>query len=390
MPITKIGRIGLYRMELFNRCKRLFKIIDEQAEDRDRSNAIEAVFIFNRDLLDRNFFYITGLYHGVFENCGIIIDRECNYRVLTTALEEEIVREKFDDKNLSIYKNEEERNRSIHESLKRYRRVGIAYKNITYSYYKWLKESFPDIQWIDVSIAFKKLRMIKSEFEIAEIQHACDIASRVADMIPSFLKKGMTELELAAEVEYHMKLIGAQGIAFNTISAFGENSSKPHYIGGDVKLEDQSVVLVDFGAQYHGYVSDITQTILVGQPPAELIEIYKVVSHAQHIAFDMMRPGVNVQNVETEVRKYIDSHKNFKGRFIHSLGHSIGRDVHDDGYPGEEWDRLLQAGMVITVEPGIYIPGKYGVRLEDDVLIEENGCKVLTSADKELIIHAIL
>ena len=376
-------------MEFFDRCKKLFNVINSVNGKSKKNKDVEAVFIFNKDLPDQNFFYITGFHHGVFENCGLVMDSECNYKILATTLEEEIIEDVFDTSKLYVYKTEDERNKSIKEALKRYKRIGVSYKNLTYSHYIWLKESFPDIQWIDISSDFKKIRMIKSRSEIAIIQRACDIASKVADMIPSFLKIGMTELELAAEVEYHMKLMGAQSIAFKTISAFGENSSKPHYIGGEVKLDRQNVVLVDFGAEYNGYVSDITQTVLIGHPPSELIEMYKVVYNAQRIAFDMMKAGVKVTKVEGEVRKYIDSHENFKGRFIHSLGHSIGREVHDDGYPGKEWDWELYPGMVLTVEPGVYLPGKYGVRLEDDILIEKNSCKVITSANKELTVHAI-
>jgi len=376
-------------MESFDRCKEIFRIIENFSELTKSVSNVDAIFIFNKDIVDKNFFYITGLYLGVFENCGIILNKDCNYKVLATALEEEIISQEFNKSNLCIYRTEQERNKLIEDSLKEYKRVGISYKNITHSQYRWLKDSFPDIEWVDVSYAFKKVRMIKSDIEIEKIRNACNIASRVADMIPSFLKKGVTELELAAEVEYHMELMGSQAAAFKTISAFGENSSKPHYMGGNIKLDKQNIVLVDFGAEYNGYVSDITQTILIGKPPEELLNMYRVVYNSQKIAFDIMKEGVNARHVEDEVRSYIDSHENYKGKFIHSLGHSIGREVHDDGYPGEEWNRLLHSGMVLTVEPGVYIPGKYGVRLEDDVLIEKNGCKVLTSANKELVIHAI-
>ena len=154
-------------------------------------------------------------------------------------------------------------------------------------------------------------------------------------------------------------------------------------------LANGDVVLVDFGAVWGGYASDITQTIVTGSPEAKLVDLYRTVHEGQRRAMGMIGEGVSVEEVDREVRGFFDSREEYRGRFIHGLGHSLGLEVHDDGYPSEEFGRRFAANMVLTVEPGLYLPGLYGVRLEDDVLVTENGCTVLTSADKDFRAYEI-
>ncbi len=365
---------------LEKKCKKIFNWSDKE---------VEAILLFNKDTIDKNFLYLTGFYYGVFENCGILIDRECKAKLLTTALEEEIVCEYFKGHDIYVYKNEKERIETIKRVLKGYKKVGIPFIGINHSAFLWFKDNFPDIIWIDISKAIRMARMIKFDDELNNIKRACKIVSELVDEIPELFQRDITELELAAEIEYRMKKKGAQGESFNTIVAFGKNSSKPHYTGGNVKLDNKKLVLIDFGAVYNGYVSDITRTFLINDVSRELIDMYNIVKRVQQMAIDMIKAGVNSKYVEDEIRKYIDGFENFKGRFIHSLGHSIGREVHDDGYPGEDWEYLFEEGMTLTVEPGIYLPEKYGVRIEDDIYVKNDESEILTTASKELIIHAI-
>ena len=232
-------------------------------------------------------------------------------------------------------------------------------------------------------------RMIKSFDEIEKIRKAADIVSSVADDIPGLLKEGMTELDLAAEIDYHVKKTGAQKAAFSTIVAFGKNASMPHYGGAGVPLRDGNVVLVDFGAEYNGYVSDISRTYFTGKPGKKAVDIYNTVLSSQSRALELIKEGVSADYVEREARNEIDRKESTRGRFIHSLGHSIGLDVHDDSYPDADFKKEFKENMVLTVEPGIYLPGLYGIRIEDDIVVKKDGCEIITTAQKEPISYEI-
>jgi len=346
-------------------------------------NAPEAVFIFSRERVDKNFFYITGLENGVFENCGVVFDRRGRNFILTSTLEEEAARAAEAHSEIIVYKNEKEREERLKSVLSGYRTVGMNFSAVSHSFFLYMKESFSGIELVDASRAFKTVRMIKSREEIERIRIACGIASRVAEMIPGILKEGMTELELSAEIDYLMKRNGAAAPSFKTIAAFGKSSSMPHYSSAGVPLKNGDVVLVDFGAEHKGYSSDITQTYLTGKPQKELLDLYGAVHGAQRRALELITDGANVEEIEQEVRSCIDSREEYRGRFIHRLGHSIGLDVHDDGYPAEDFGRQFAESMVLTVEPGIYLPGIHGIRLEDDIVVRKSGCEVLTTAKKE-------
>ncbi|MBA7536346.1 putative peptidase [subsurface metagenome] len=349
----------------------------------------EAVFIFNDGRIDKNFFYITGLYNGIFENCGLLGDSNGKIYLLTTALEEEAARSVEKYAEIVIYKNKKQRNDGLKRVFSNYSKIGIIYNFISYSFYLYLKETFSDNDWVDIGKAFKVSRMIKSQDEIDIISRASDFVSTVADSIPGILREGITELDLAAEIDYRLKKEGAHGIAFKTIAAFGKNTSMPHYSSAGISLKKGDAVLVDFGAEYMGYSSDITRTYLAGEHEKNLLKIYDTVYNAQKRAIELIRAGVNTEYVEKEVRYVIDRYEQYRGRFIHSLGHSIGLDVHDDGYPSEDFNKEFAESMVLTVEPGIYIPGLYGVRLEDDIVVKKDECRVLTTAKKESLAYEI-
>jgi len=349
----------------------------------------EAIFIFNSNLIDKNFFYISGLHSGFFENCGILFDRKGEKYLFTTALEEEASRTIKSEVQFFVYRTEQERKQVLKRVLKNYSVIGLNFNRITHSYYIQLKKMLPGVKLFDVSSALRKTRMIKSEKEIEIIQKACKITSKVAEDIPSSLHQGITELELSAWIDYQMKRQGADGPAFNTIVAFGKSSSIPHYKSGNVQLNKGENVLVDFGAEYKGYCSDITRTYLTSEPHDDLLDLYKTVYEVQKMAIQNMEEGKVAREIDGMVRKYIDEKDRYRGRFIHNLGHSLGLEVHDDSYPEKEFEGRFKQGMVLTVEPGVYIPGLYGVRIEDDVLIQEKGCRVLTDASKEITIHTI-
>ena len=365
-----------------NRIERIFRNING-------TKIPDCIFIYNRERVDPNFLYITAMGSGVFENCGVLCERDGDVIVFSTTLEEEILRDVEDFARLVVYKNEKERNEKLAGTLKKYACIGAPFGSMSHSFYINLRDLLGDVQLIDVDLALRKSRMIKTDDEIALIRKACDIASTVADEFPGYLKRGVTETDLATEVDYRMKKLGAARSAFETIVAFSPNNSKPHYSGKRVALKQGDTVLLDFGADYEGYVSDITRTYLTAEPDTQLKACYDTVLHAQLLAIDLIGDGVSAEKVEKEVKQYIDGHERFRNRFIHGLGHSIGLTVHDNGYPGPEFDKTFMQGMVLTVEPGIYLPGAYGVRIEDDVLVESNSCTVLTTARKELEVNEI-
>ncbi len=364
------------------RIKKVFQNIDS-------ARVPESLFIYNRDSVDRNFLYVTGLNWGVFENCGVLCDTDGGMKVFSTTLEEEILRGVGKYAEIIVYRNEKERNEQLKEALSKYRSIGISFGSISHSFYINLCDLIDGTELIDVGGAFRKSRMIKSEEEIALIRRACDIASTVADEFPRYLEKNITERDLATEVDYRMRKLGARGPAFDTIVAFSPNNSKPHYSGSDVPLKGGNAILLDFGADYEGYVSDITRTYLTGNPEGTLMSCYETVLEAQRIALNLIGDGMSTEQVEKEVKSYIDSNERFKNRFIHGLGHSIGLSVHDNSYPGPDFNKTFRANMVLTVEPGIYIPGEYGVRIEDDVLVTADSCEVLTTARKEPRVYEI-
>jgi Xaa-Pro aminopeptidase len=356
----------------------------------DGNGAPEGIFLFNRDRVDKNFLYVTGLENGVFENCGVLFERSGKMYVFTSALEEEAARSSEGYAEIVVFKNERERNEKLKSVLGRYGKLGLCFGAVSHGFFLSLSQGFPGIEWVDAGSAFRKARMIKTDEEIEKIRKACEIASRVAESIPGVLREGMTELDLSAEIDYLLKKSGAGGPAFRTIAAFAVNSSMPHYAGGNVRLENGNVVLVDFGAEYRGYASDITQTYLTGKPGEALVDLYKTVLSAQRLAFELIRDGAMAEQVDEDVRRLIDAREPYRGRFIHSLGHSLGLDVHDDGYPSREFDKRFSENMVLTVEPGVYLPGVYGVRLEDDIVVKKEGCVLLTTAKKELRTYEII
>ena len=244
---------------------------------------------------------------------------------------------------------------------------------------------FSNARFFDVSDSFAKTRLVKDENEILTIKKACKIADKAMEEIPNILYEGMYEFELAAEIDYLMRKNGANKTAFDTISSFGKNSAEPHYTHGNVKLKKGDFVLCDFGACFKKYNSDITRTFIFGKASEKQKDIHKVVLKGQKIGFDLIKPGIKANVVHNAVKTSIDKTE-FKDRFIHSSGHSIGLSVHDGGAGFSIDCKIeLEENMIFTVEPGVYISGLGGVRIEYNVLIKKDGIEILTKASRDLI-----
>lgn len=348
----------------------------------DMNQNIEAILIYNggEGSFDPSFFYFTQLTRGLFEGSYVLLTRK-NLKVLTSRLEEETARS--EDLDVEVYSSYRERDEIIKRATKDVTFLGVNYSGMSHADYLTLKDRLPDKELVDVGESILNLRLIKSEREISKLKRAAKIVSEVGNKIPNMLKEGMMENELAAKVAYEMMNSGASSPSFDTISAFGPDSAEPHFVGGNRKLKKGDVVLVDFGAKFERYCSDMTRTYFLGKPDKEMLEMYDIVHEAQDKGIKYIKSGRNGRDVDQEARKIIDSSK-FKGRFIHSLGHGIGLNVHDHPALAPSYDFFLKEGMAVTVEPGVYVPKKGGVRIEDDVLVTKNGHEVITTASKDL------
>lgn len=238
---------------------------------------------------------------------------------------------------------------------------------------------------IPVSGLIEKLRLIKTNEEIKILKEAAKIADSAFTHILDFIKVGKTELEISNELEFFMRKEGAASSSFDTIVASGVRSALPHGVASNKVIEAGDFITMDFGAYYKGYVSDITRTVAVGQPNAKLKDIYQIVLQAQLNGMDGIKPGLTGIQADALTRDYISEH-GYGEYFGHSTGHGIGLEVHEGPGLSYKSETILEPGMVVTVEPGIYIPGLGGVRIEDDTIITNDHNEALTHSTKELII----
>lgn len=227
------------------------------------------------------------------------------------------------------------------------------------------------------------LRAVKDADEVKILRRAVDVAERAMVSMKAQLRAGQTELEFAHELEHTMRKLGAEGCSFAPIVAVGPRAALPHAEPGKRRIGDDSFVLFDWGATVDGYRSDLTRVVATSRIPAKISKAYEAVLAAQIAAIEMMKPGVLGSEVDAVVRDVLRGH-GVEKRFNHGLGHGIGLDIHESPRMGKNFDQPLKAGMVVTVEPGVYFPGLGGIRIEDDVLITSNGCEVLSTLPKSL------
>lgn len=263
--------------------------------------------------------------------------------------------------------------------------VGFEDNRLSYADYLSLKEQFCDFTLVPAGADIDRTRQIKTKEEISFIETAQSVSDKVFAKMCGFFKAGYTERDCAVELDYQIMKHGGEGHAFETIMAFGANSSKPHSIPGSKKLESGDLILMDYGAKYKGYCSDITRTVCFGKPSQQFQDIYNIVLQAQKSALGNIKEGVACREVDSIAREYIKAH-NFENNFNHNLGHSVGIEIHENPGFTQKSEDILKAGMVLTVEPGIYIEGTGGVRIEDLVVVGEDGIKNLTRAQKDKLI----
>ena len=249
-------------------------------------------------------------------------------------------------------------------------------------------ESFSDIVYIDssseLSDIITDLRFIKEQSDVEKIIAAQRIAEQGFEYVLENIKRGMTEKEVALMLDNKLKLLGAEDISFDTIVLFDRNASLPHGVPGNDRLE-KGFVLMDFGAVVDGYHSDMTRTFYAGTPSEREKMAYETVLKAQLAGINAAAPGLTGKQLDAVAREIIDATE-FKGTFGHSLGHGVGMEIHEEPRVSSRNEDILEPGMIITVEPGIYLPGEFGIRIEDMGVITEDSFNDITKAPKDLII----
>ena len=263
-------------------------------------------------------------------------------------------------------------------------RLGFEQDTLSYASYAQYKEAVEG-ELVPISGVVEKLRLIKTNSEIKILKDAANIADAAFEHILGYIRPGRTELDVSNELEFFMRKQGATSSSFDIIVASGHRSALPHGVASDKVIESGDFVTLDFGAYYNGYVSDITRTVAVGQPSDELINIYNIVLEAQLRGMAGIKPGMTGKEADALTRDYI-TEKGYGPNFGHSTGHGIGLEVHEGPGLSFKSDIILEPGMVVTCEPGIYVAGLGGVRIEDDTIITNDGNEALTHSPKELII----
>lgn len=263
-------------------------------------------------------------------------------------------------------------------------KLGFEADNLTYALHRKYGET-AKTEMVATSGVVESLRMIKTAEELAKIRTAAQIADAAFTHITTFLRPGITELDVSNELEMFMRRQGASGSAFDMIIASGHRSALPHGVASSKQIERGDMVTMDFGALYEGYRSDITRTVAVGEPSAQLQEIYAIVLEARNRAMAEIRPGITGKEADAFARDYI-TEKGYGERFGHGMGHGVGLDIHEEPFMSTSSKAIIQPGMVLTVEPGIYIPDVGGVRIEDDIVVTERGNQVLTHSPRDLMI----
>jgi len=292
---------------------------------------------------------------------------------------------KVQSPEFEVIKTGQDHFESLAEIGKQAQRVGFEGDFVTYLNFGKLKNAFPEAELLSLPNLVSYLRSVKDQAEIETIRQAVRIADDAFSLVLKSIEIGQTEEEIGLDLEYSMRQAGASGGSFEFIVASGVRSALPHGTATSKTVHFGEFLTMDFGAIYQGYCSDITRTVFLGQPEEKHREVYEVVLAAQRAGIAAVAPGRTGKEVDAVARKIITD-AGYGEYFGHGLGHSVGLAIHEGPNLNMREERMLEPGMVITVEPGIYIPDWGGVRIEDIVLVTKDGCEVLTQAPKEFII----
>jgi Xaa-Pro dipeptidase len=258
------------------------------------------------------------------------------------------------------------------------KRLGVEFLNMRVLELKQLEQYAPGCQMLDVGRVLSELRMIKDAEEIGHMRQAIRITEQALQKVADVIRPGRTDLEIAAELKIAFLRAGAQEMSFEPTVVAGPESASPHARPSGRLIEQGDLIVIDCGVSYQGYVADITRTFAIGHPAPQLERVYEIVKEANAAGRAAVRPGVSAQEVDRVTRQVI-SQAGYGEYFTHRTGHGLGLEVHEPPYIVEGNEELLQPGMTFTIEPGIYLPGQGGIRIEDDVLVTSQGAETLTT-----------
>ncbi len=356
-----------------NRYKRFFS----------NEKRIDAIIIMNTGSQDPNFYYFTGFRSSLFENNILLVKKNKAY-LFTYALEyQDAVRQKFPGIEVVKFGNDGEARSLLSKEIKG-KAVGINGEFLPLNYCKRISKTYKPKRIIDISESLTDARMIKDKGEIENIRKAAKVTKAAHRLIQKNFKAGITEAELARKFDEISRNLGSEGPSFDTIVCFGKNAALPHHSPDNTKLKKGDIILIDAGAKINRYCSDVTRSFIFGKKNTEDYrkkkEMYDTVKEAHDLALKAIKEGKSLSSIHMIAANHINKkHKGiYNGKFIHSLGHSLGIEVHDGpGFSPAYGNIKAKAGMVITDEPGIYIKGFGGIRIEDDVLITKKGAEIL-------------
>ena len=335
----------------------------------------------------KHVYYLTGFFTDPHERfLGLVLPAQGEPALIVPALDRQAASEASSVQNIYTHTDTQNPYEVLKQTLPSgLSKLGIEKSHMTVERFEAMGQVVSATSFVDVEAPLREMRLIKSADEVERMKHAVVLVEKALTETLKTVKIGMTEMEIVADLEYQMKRVGAEGPSFSTMVLAGEKSALPHGNPGTREVQAGDLLLFDIGVEADGYVSDITRTFAVGEISEQLREIYETVLAANEAAIAEVRPGVTFAHIDKTARNVI-ADKGYGEYFIHRLGHGLGMDVHEYPSVHEQNEEILRPGMVFTIEPGIYLPGVGGVRIEDDVVVTETGVEVLSSFPKKLTV----
>lgn len=331
-----------------------------------------------------NIFYLSDVKGAGAEREFLIILFQNNFKFIYPRLYEVEVKRKILKKNLKVVEERGNLFAEAIDSFKNSKKIGFEKEDLKYSEYEKLEEDLGWIKIIPFSRFVEKLREIKNKEEIFKVKKAAEIVDKTFSEILKLVKPGLTEKYIQRKTIEIMEDFGAEGLSFDPIIASGRESSQPHYKTGNKKIRENEILLIDMGAKYRGYCSDMTRTVFVGRAPGKFKKIYSALFEVQETAIKKCKEGMENNALHNLVVSNLRENQNLDKYFTHNLGHGIGIDSHESPIVSGNGKGLFKKGMVFTIEPGIYIKGWGGIRIEDLCLMGDK-CEVLSKSTKKLI-----
>ncbi|MGJ8454687.1 M24 family metallopeptidase [Pseudothermotoga sp. U03pept] len=352
----------------------------EQFVEKIEKMGVEAAIIYNVEYSSKPSTYYLSGFTGSFS--VLVISREKQFIITDSRYLEQV-------KQQTSFEVVEYKGNDIFESVRavvddlKPKTIGLEFQRVSHNVFLKLNEKIK-ANFVSIDSVIDTMRTVKSQEEIDNIKKAITVSEKAYLKTLECIKEDMTEMELAAEFEYNMKKFGAQGIAFETIVISGPRTSMPHGRPSNKKIKRNEPITFDFGAVVNGYCADITRTIVFGKADDEFKRIYQTVYEAQTLALEKGSAKMSGKMLDSVARNHIES-KGYGRYFGHGLGHGLGIEVHESPRVNQSNQELLPQNAVVTIEPGIYIEGKYGVRIEEDVVVSESSLERLTSLSRELV-----